>query len=176
MKKNILFLSIIAVFALIIASLSSYGNNAYALKYGPSSYSSYPAYYNTHRLPPPAFFKHKVFKMVVEVDSANPKVWRQTINNVRNVMATFGDNPFKYSIEIVVFGPGLKLFMKKFDKKNEPILQSLAVYGLMLRACHNTMLHFHATTESLFPFVKVVPAGVVEIVRRETQGYSFLKP
>ena len=178
MKKYIMSLFMPAIFALLILSLSLsfYGNNAYALKYGPSSYVSYPAYYNTHGLPLPKYFKHKVFKMVIEVDYANPKRWGLAIANIKNVMAAFGDNSFKYKIELVAFGPGLRFLMKKFDKKNGPTLQSLVTYGLQLRACHNTMMKAHITKKALFSFVKVVPAGVIEIARREMQGYAFLKP
>ncbi|MCL5673474.1 MAG: DsrE family protein [Deltaproteobacteria bacterium] len=176
MKKSHLFLSLLTICAVSIFFLSSSGKAAYALKYGQSSYSSYPAYYNTHPLPLPKYFKHRVMKMVIEVDYAKPARWGLAIANIKNVMAAFGDNSFKYKIELVAFGPGLRMLMKKFDKKNEPVLQSLVSYGLQLRACHNTMLKAHLTKKALFSFVKVVPAGVIEIARKEMQGYTFLKP
>ncbi len=175
MEKSSLFLRLLMITAVSIL-LFSMNNTSYALKYGPSSYSSYAPYYNTHGLPLPKFFKHKVLKMIIEVDYAKPARWGLAIANIKNVMAAFGDNSFKYKIELVVFGPGLRMLMKKFDKKNEAVLQSLVSYGLKLRACHNTMMKAHVTKEALFPFVKVVPAGVVEIARKEMQGYAFLKP
>ncbi|MCL4497672.1 MAG: DsrE family protein [Deltaproteobacteria bacterium] len=175
MEKSRLFLSLSMIIAVSILLLS-YSPKAYALKYGPSSYSSYPAYYNTHALPLPEFFKHKTMKMVVEVDYAKPARWGLAIANIKNVMAAFGDNSFKYKLELVVFGPGIRMVMNKFDKKNEAVLQSLVTYGLKIRACHNTMLKAHLTKKALFPFVKVVPAGVIEIARKEMQGYAFLKP
>ena len=175
MKKSRLFLSLLMIAAVSILFFSP-APKVYALKYGPSSYSSYPAYYNTHPLPLPEFFKHKTMKMVIEVDYAKPGRWGLAIANIKNVMAAFGDNSFKYKMELVVFGPGLRMVMKKFDKKNEAVLQSLVTYGLKIRACHNTMLKAHLTKKALFPFVKVVPAGVVEIARKQMQGYTFLKP
>ncbi|MCL6120346.1 MAG: DsrE family protein [Deltaproteobacteria bacterium] len=175
MEKSSLFLRLLMITAVSIL-LFSMNNTSYALKYGPSSYSSYAPYYNTHGLPLPKFFKHKALKMIIEVDYAKPARWGLAIANIKNVMAAFGDNSFKYKIELVVFGPGLRMLMKKFDKKNEAVLQSLVSYGLKLRACHNTMMKAHVTKEALFPFVKVVPAGVVEIARKEMQGYAFLKP
>ncbi len=175
MEKSSLFLRLLMITAVSIL-LFSMNNTSYALKYGPSSYSSYAPYYNTHGLPLPKFFKHKALKMIIEVDYAKPARWGLAIANIKNVMAAFGDNSFKYKIELVAFGPGLRMLMKKFDKKNEAVLQSLVSYGLKLRACHNTMMKAHVTKEALFPFVKVVPAGVVEIARKEMQGYAFLKP
>ena len=175
MEKSSLFLRLLMITAVSIL-LFSMNNTSYALKYGPSSYSSYAPYYNTHGLPLPKFFKHKALKMIIEVDYAKPARWGLAIANIKNVMAAFGDNSFKYKIELVVFGPGLRMLMKKFDKRNEAVLQSLVSYGLKLRACHNTMMKAHVTKKALFPFVKVVPAGVVEIARKEMQGYTFLKP
>ena len=175
MDKSRLFLSLLMVAAVSILFFSP-APKVYALKYGPSSYSSYPAYYNTHPLPLPEFFKHRTMKMVIEVDYAKPARWGLAIANIKNVMAAFGDNSFKYKLELVVFGPGIRMVMNKFDKKNEAVLQSLVTYGLKIRACHNTMLKAHLTKKALFPFVKVVPAGVVEIARKQMQGYTFLKP
>ena len=175
MRKSRLYLRLL-MFAAASILFFSIEPAVYALKYGPSSYSSYSAYYNTHGLPLPKFFKNKTMKMIIEVDYAKPARWGLAIANIKNVMAAFGDNSLKYKIELVVFGPGLRMLMKKFDKRNEAVLQSLVSYGLKLRACHNTMMKAHVTKKALFPFVKVVPAGVVEIARKEMQGYTFLKP
>ena len=175
MEKSRLFLSLSMIIAVSILLLSC-SPKAYALKYGPSSYSSYPAYYNTHALPAPKFFKHKVLKMLVEIDYPNLKRWNYAIAVMSNVMKAFGYNSLKYKIELVAFGAGLKMIMPKFDKKNEAVLQSLVSYGLKIRGCHNTMLKLHLTKKALFPFVRVVPAGVLEVARRGMQGYVLLKP
>ena len=175
MKKSLLFLSLLMIGVVSIFFFSSM-TKAYALKYGPSSYSSYPAYYNTHPLPTPKFFKHKVLKMLFEIDYPSPKRWNYAIAVMSNVMKAFGYNSLKYKIELVAFGAGLKMIMIKFDKKNEAVLQSLVSYGLKIRACHNTMLKLHLTKKALFPFVRVVPAGVLEVARRGMQGYVLLKP
>jgi intracellular sulfur oxidation DsrE/DsrF family protein len=150
--------------------------NAHAVKYGPSSYSSYPAYYNTHPLPTSKYFKHKILKMVMEVDSPNPAKWNYAVGVLTAVMKAFGDNPSKFKIELVAFGAGVKMVNSKTDKTNAARLQSLTAYGLKIRACHNAMLAFHLTKKDLFPFVKVVPAGAIEIIRKIDQGYAPLKP
>ncbi len=175
MKKFSLFLSLLMIAAVSILFFSSV-SMSYALKYGPSSYSSYPAYYNTHPLPTPEFFKNKVLKMLVEIDYPNPKRWNYAIAVISNVMKAFGYNSLKYKIELVAFGAGLKMVMPKFDKKNEAVLESLVTYGLKIRGCHNTMLKFHLTKKALFPFVRVVPAGVLEVAKKGMQGYVLLKP
>ena len=175
MEKSRLFLSLLIIVAVSILFFLP-ASKAYALKYGPSSYSSYPAYYNTHPLPTPKFFKGKVLKMLVEIDYPNQKRWNYAISVISNVMKAFGYNSLKYKIELVAFGAGLKMMMPKFDKKNEAVLQSLVSYGLKIRACHNTMLKLHLTKKALFPFIRVVPAGVLEVARRGMQGYVLLKP
>ncbi len=161
----------VAAFSLMFTSL--FVNNSYALKYGRSSYNSYSSYYNTHRLPPSKFFKHRIIKIVYQLDSASPKKWGRVIHHITNSMAPFEYNPMKYHIELVLYGGGIKMGMKKFDKKFKSTLQSLVTYGLKIRACHNTMVGMHITIPMLFPFVKVVPAGVLEIARKEMQGYAY---
>lgn len=175
MKKSCLFLSLLIIVGASIFFISSM-ENAYAIKYGPESYSSYPAYYNTHPLPTPKFFKGKVLKILIEVDSPNPMKWNYSIAVMSNIMRALGDNSLHYKIELVAFGKGIRMVMNKYDKKNMTILQSLVSYGLKVRACHNSMLKFHLTRKDIFSFARIVPAGVLEVAIKGMQGYVLLKP
>lgn len=43
-------------------------------------------------------------------------------------------------------------------------------------ACSNALHHFGIPPASLVAQVQVVPAGVVELVRRQQEGYAYIKP
>lgn len=156
--------------------LASAGTQAYAMKYGPSSYNTYPRYYDSHPLPVPSFFKGKVLKQVIEVDSPSPAKWRYTIAVVSNVTSAFKNDGKRYKIELVAFGPGVKMLSTKFDKKNALALKKLVADGVKLRACHNAMLAMGLVRTNIFPFARVVPAGVLEVTRKIMQGYVPIKP
>jgi len=156
--------------------LASLFTNAHALKYGPASYNSYPAYYNSHPLPTPLFFKGKTLKAVIEVDSPSPAKWKYAVAILANVEKAFGENGRHYQLELVAFGPGVRMLSKAANGKNEAALQRLVAHGLKIRACHNAMLATHLTRSDIFPFARVVPAGVLEVARKIMQGYVPLKP
>ncbi|HUW97241.1 MAG TPA: DsrE family protein [Acidiferrobacter sp.] len=165
----------LSVFVGVMGFLSMF-TSAYALKYGPASYNSYPAYYNSHPLPTPQFFKGKVMKAVIEVDSPSPKKWHYAVAVLANIEKSFGNNSRHYQMELVAFGPGVRMLSKTADGKNRAALQRLEAHGLKIRACHNAMLATHLSRADIFPFARVVPAGALEVARKIMQGYVPLKP
>ena len=48
--------------------------------------------------------------------------------------------------------------------------------GVKLIACGNTMSMTHTTREQLNPVVDIVPAGIVEIMERQQEGYAYVRP
>ena len=149
---------------------------AWALRYGPASYNNYSAFYNSHPLPTPSFFKGKVLKAVIEVDSAAPARWNYAVAVLTNIEKAFGNNPRRYRLELVAFGPGIRMLSVWNDAHNRIPLEKLAAHGLKIRACHNAMLATHLVRKDIFAFARVVPAGVLEVARKEMQGYVALKP
>lgn len=149
---------------------------AWALRYGPASYNNYPAFYNSHPLPTPRFFKGKTLKAVIEVDSAAPAKWNYAVAVLTNIEKAFGSDPRRYRLELVAFGPGIRMLSVWNDAHNRVPLERLAAHGLKIRACHNAMLANHLVRKDIFAFARVVPAGVLEVARKEMQGYVALKP
>jgi len=174
LRNHHLVLSL-ATFVAAMGLLSLF-TSAHALKYGPASYNSYPAYYNSHPLPVPQFFKGKILKAVIEVDSPSPAKWHYAVVILTNIEKSFAENGRHYQLELVAFGPGVRMLSKTADGKNEAALQRLEAHGLKIRACHNAMLATHLTRNEIFPFARVVPAGVLEVARKIMQGYVPIKP
>lgn len=48
--------------------------------------------------------------------------------------------------------------------------------GVLFAACKNAMKGTHITEEDMEPFVVTVPAGIMELVQRQAQGYGYVKP
>lgn len=122
------------------------------------------------------YFKHHALKIIFQVPN-NPKMWTLTIHNAKNALHFSEKYGFKHSIILAAYGPAIKMFIRKYDKKNYAILQSLSVYGIKMAVCHQTMLHMHITKDQLFNFTDVMyPGGVFYIIKKEQQGYAYIKP
>ncbi len=63
-------------------------------------------------------------------------------------------------------------------KDNNPLaerLQRLSQAGVKFAACENTMRRMKIGREALLPFAVPVDSGVAEIVRRQNDGWAYLK-
>lgn len=110
--------------------------------------------------------------VVIQVSEADPAKWEMALINARNVRKAYGDKPV--GVEIVAYGPGLKML-----RKDSPVtsgLEEAQQNGVKLKACGNTMNMTHTTRDELNRAVDVVPAGVVEIMERQQEGYAYVRP
>ena len=97
-----------------------------------------------------------VHKIVFQINDNDPKRMNLVLNNVANVNKYYQDQGEEVQIEVVAFGPGL----------------------VMLNAA-NTMAKMKKKSGKdvpLVPQAKVVQAGVVHIVQRQEQGWSYIRP
>ena len=110
--------------------------------------------------------------VVIQVSEADPAKWEMALINARNVRKAYGDKPM--AVEIVAYGPGLKMF--RHDSKVAAELEAARKSGVKLLACGNTMSMTHTTRDELSRAVDVVPAGIVEIMERQQDGYAYIRP
>ena len=110
--------------------------------------------------------------IVVQISENDPVKWDIALVNVKNIRKEFPAESM--DIEIVAYGPGLEMF-----KKASPLDQRLndaAKSGIKLLACGNTMESTRTSRGQLNASVAVVRAGVVEIIQKQEQGYSYIRP
>ncbi|MGN6133850.1 MAG: DsrE family protein, partial [Aureliella sp.] len=70
---------------------------------------------------------------------------------------------------------GLALLSKKQSGQAE-LVQSLMKKGVRFEACQNTMRKKSLAKEDLLEGIKTVPSGAVEIIRKQSEGFSYFKP
>jgi len=111
-------------------------------------------------------------KVVIQVSDNDEGKWNLALNNVKNIQAALGaDN---VDIEIVAYGPGIN--MLKFDTPVGNRIQAAVQSKVKVAACENTMAAQKLRKEDMFSAISYVPAGVVEIIKLQQQGYSYLRP
>jgi len=110
--------------------------------------------------------------VVLQVSDNNPATWNLALNNAENIKNALGKN--NVDVEIVAYGPGIN--MLKFDSETAPRFKKASADGIALLACGNTMKKAKLTEKDLASGVKVVPGGVVEIMKRQREGWSYIKP
>jgi len=119
------------------------------------------------------FAEKKVVLQISDQDS-----YKQTLvlNVASNLIKHYG--PDRVDVEIVAFGPGLRLMFA--DNSNAKRIENLSNdSGVRFSACENTM---RKVTQKLGHAPKINPkathvsAGVVRILDLVDQGYTLVKP
>ena len=109
---------------------------------------------------------------VIQVSDGDPKKWNLALNNAQNMQAALGKDNIQ--IEIVAYGPGLR--MLKADAKVAPRINAALDQNVQLSACGTTMKKMKVTKADLVGGVGVVPGGVIEIMKRQSEGWAYIRP
>ena len=118
------------------------------------------------------FAEHKV---VLQISDADPTKQTLVLNVASNLIKAYG--PDKVDVEIVAFGPGLRLMFD--DNHNRGRISGLTDNGVRFAACGNTLKKVSKNlgkTPALNSNATEVPAGVVRIVDLVNKGYILVKP
>jgi len=110
-------------------------------------------------------------QVVLQVSDGDPAVWNQALNVARNIQNAYGKD--KVKVEIVAFGNGID--MVKFDATVATRVSEASGNGITVVACENTMKARKLSSEDINASVGRVPAGVIEIVTRQREGWSYIK-
>ena len=111
-------------------------------------------------------------KVVFQVTEAEPAKWNLVLNNVRNLQNGIGAEAA--DIEVVAYGPGIQLL-----KSDSPIAARITeAVGNKVRivACENTMTSLQLGRADMLRDIGYVPSGVVEVMRKQQQGYAYIRP
>ena len=74
----------------------------------------------------------------------------------------------------MAYGPGIGLL-----KLESPLAQRIAdalSQRVQVVACENTMTAQKITRSDMLPNISYVPAGVVELMQKQQQGYAYIRP
>ena len=108
---------------------------------------------------------------IFAVTDNDPQRWNLALNNIANAMEGLG--PDAAELELVVYGPGIVML-----KKDSPVAERVADavrHGVRVVACQHSMAGAHLEAADLAPGVGMVPAGVVELIRRQHAGYAYVR-
>lgn len=114
-------------------------------------------------------------KVVLQISDDAPEKQALVLNVANNLVKHYGQDGVK--VEVVAFGPGLKLLFA--DNANHNRVQSLSATGVNFNACQNTvagMTKVLGYAPTLAVESKPVPAGIARIVDLTAQGYTLVRP
>lgn len=109
---------------------------------------------------------------VFQISDNDPQKWNLALNNARNVQVDLGQEAVE--LEIVVYGPGISML-----KGGSPVAERVAAAlktGIKVVACENTMKAMKLVYADMLPNIGYVPAGVVELIQKQREGFAYIRP
>jgi intracellular sulfur oxidation DsrE/DsrF family protein len=118
--------------------------------------------------------------LAIHVDQDDPQVMNMALNNVQNVQAYYAEKGDEVVIEVVAYGPGLKMYIPDQSPVKDRIsAMSLESDNVTFAACGNTLAGMEKKVGheiALMDEAGVVPSGVVRLIELQEQGYAYVRP
>jgi len=118
----------------------------------------------------------KAHKVVFEVAIDGEEKWAGALRNVENVQKALGVKTTK--IEVVTHGKGVGMLLAKTstaDAELKAKLEKLHADGVIFAACENTMKREKIEKKDLVEISTTVDSGVTEVIRKQEEGYAYIK-
>jgi intracellular sulfur oxidation DsrE/DsrF family protein len=109
-------------------------------------------------------------KIVFQLTSADTNVHKMLVRQLGNVLAAAPNS----KVEVVCHGPGLDILRSKMTIVY-PKIQELKGKGIGFVGCENTLRERKIAREEIIPEATFVKAGIIEIVSKQEQGWSYIR-
>jgi len=114
----------------------------------------------------------KRYKLVIQVSDNDPAKWNLALNNAKNVQEDVG--AANVDIAIVAYGPGIG--MLKLESPTGSRVADAMKANVRVVACENTMRAQKLGKDDMLPAISYVQAGVTEIMKKQGEGWAYLRP
>ncbi len=113
------------------------------------------------------------YDLLVHVDLPDAGRMSMALTNIKNYMNALQGH--EYTVIVLANAGAVPFYLEK-SEAHAPVIKELSEAGVKFRACINALNKNGIKPEELPSFVEVVPAGIVEIVDRQRDGFAYLKP
>ena len=125
------------------------------------------------------YAEERVHRIAIHLSDNSEQRMNLVLNNARNMAAYYYDKGEEFEMKIVAYGPGLHAYREDTSPVKERIQSFMDSYPeLTFAACGNTLNNMRKKNAdvALIEGVEMVQAGVVELVKLQEEGWSYIRP
>lgn len=122
------------------------------------------------------FKNHQPVKIVFSASDPG-KPFQESLNNAALVIRYLKARGYRYDIQFVLYGKATfaaDSFSQRYSNYG-PLMRALHKAGVQFRVCHNSMYALHIKQDDLYSYMKVIPAGILQLVKKQMQGYAYIR-
>lgn len=110
-------------------------------------------------------------RVVWQITEGGPEAGERFLRSLTNLLADLEGEGVE--VEVVAQGPGLDLLLPRTGLAEQ--VEGLRGRGVRFLACENTLRSRQVGVDDLLPGVRSVTSAVGHLVRRQSQGWSYLR-
>lgn len=108
--------------------------------------------------------------ILVHMNEASIDKQKLAIGNILNAIKERGTND---TYELVTNGPGTSLVIGETGLEAD--LQKLFALGIVVTACHNSLVSLGRSDDEVLLGVTTVPSGMGHLVKRQAEAWGYIK-
>jgi intracellular sulfur oxidation DsrE/DsrF family protein len=115
----------------------------------------------------------KQYRTIFHLDEEQPEKVVFVLNNIINLLDDLGNQ--NVDVELLVNGPAVKAF----KAEDNPILDKISKIlqqSVVIALCNNALRSHGLDPASMLADAIVVPSGVGELVRKQAEGWAYIRP
>lgn len=110
-------------------------------------------------------------KVVFDVTSADENTQGAALRHLKLMNDSYPDSEF----ELVIYGKALPMVLKEKSPFAENIQAFLGNDRVSIKVCEITLKRKEIDKDQLLPGVETVPDAIMEIVKRQSEGWGYIK-
>ncbi len=114
------------------------------------------------------------YRVLLQVSENSVDKMNTTLNTARNLQHQFG--PDNIEVEIVIFGDGVNTLKYYAPIPIADKVEEITVEGVRIVACEIAMRTHKLRPSDMLQQLRYVPSGVSELVEKQHQGWSYVRP
>jgi intracellular sulfur oxidation DsrE/DsrF family protein len=111
-------------------------------------------------------------RVLIQVSDSDPKKWNLALGIAKDMQRDLGDD--KVEIEIVAFGAAVKMMTYEGDVANR--IENALERKIRFFACATSMKTHNFDKGDLVTYVNQVPSGPLLVIKRQREGWAYLRP
>jgi len=112
-------------------------------------------------------------KIIFSIDTIDDREVNHVISTVNNVIKFY--RPENTEVVVVVYSQGVKILRKDSDRNTRKRIEALMTYDIEFVACENSLRTLGIKKKELIEDLSYGTAGIVEIIERKLQGFTYIK-
>ncbi len=113
-------------------------------------------------------------KVVMHLDWDRMDELEMGLGNIRNLLKDIPAS--EAEVRFVANGKAVALFRKDRAGEHRTLIRELSAQGVRFCLCRNALAKQGIDAASLVDGCEIIPAGIIELIRLQQEGFAYIKP